>query len=78
MEVVGLILGPTLTSRPCSHTFWVLTSLHLPFLLKMFFVILVVTLVWNDQQSFYLHNFHIAILPVLFFCMSNSNPLLHY
>ena len=28
---------PTLTSRPCSHIFWVLTSLHLLFLLKMFF-----------------------------------------
>ena len=40
MEVVCLILGPTLTSRPCSHMFWVLTSLHLlPFLLKMFFII---------------------------------------
>ena len=37
MEVVCLILGPTLTSQPCSHAFWVLTSLHLPsFLLKMF------------------------------------------
>ena len=42
MEVVCLILGPMLTSRPCSHTFWVLTSLHLlPFLLKMFFIIFV-------------------------------------
>ena len=40
MEVVCLILGPTLTSRPCSHTFWVLMSLHLlPFLLKMFLYI---------------------------------------
>ena len=27
MEVVGLILAPTLTSRPCLHAFWVLTSL---------------------------------------------------
>ena len=26
MEVVCLILGPTLTSKPCSHAFWVLTS----------------------------------------------------
>ena len=35
MEVVCLILG--LTPKPCSHAFWVLTSLHLPsFLLKMF------------------------------------------
>ena len=25
-----------------------------------------ITLVWNDQQSFYLHNFCIIILPVLF------------
>ena len=42
MEVVCLILGPMLASRPCSHTFWVLTSLHLlSFLLKMFFIILV-------------------------------------
>ena len=38
MEVVCLILGPTLTPRPCSHTFRVLTSLHLPLLLKMFFI----------------------------------------
>ena len=38
MEVVCLILGPMLVSRPCSHAFWVLTSLHLlSFLLKMFF-----------------------------------------
>ena len=36
MEVVCLILGPTLTSQP-----WVLTSLHLPsFLLKMFLLFL--------------------------------------
>ena len=42
MEVVYLILGPTLTSRPCSHTFWILTSLHpLRFLLKILFIILV-------------------------------------
>ena len=39
----GLKFGPTLTSRPCLHTFWVLTSVHLlPFLLKMFFIILVI------------------------------------
>ena len=25
-----------------------------------------ITLVWNDQQSFYLHHCHIIILPVLF------------
>ena len=43
MEVVCLILGTTLTSQTCSHTFWVLTSLHLPFLLKMFFIILLIT-----------------------------------
>ena len=41
MEAVCLILGPTLTSQPCSHAFWVLTSLHLPsFLLKMFLLFL--------------------------------------
>ena len=41
MEVVSLILGPTLTSQPCLHAFWVLTSLHLPsFLLKMFLLFL--------------------------------------
>ena len=36
MEV---ILGPMLhvASQPCLHAFWVLTSLHLLFLLKMFF-----------------------------------------
>ena len=42
MEVVCLILGPMLASQPCSHAFWVLTSLHLlSFLLKMFFIILI-------------------------------------
>ena len=41
MEVVCLILGPTLTSQPCLNAFWVLTSLHLPsFLLKMFLLFL--------------------------------------
>ena len=25
-----------------------------------------IAFVWNDQQSFYLHHFHIIILPVLF------------
>ena len=43
MEVVCLILGPTLTSQPCLHAFWVLTSLHLlSFLLKMFLLFLYV------------------------------------
>ena len=50
MEVVCLILGPTLTSQPCLHAFWVLTSLHLPsFLLKMFllfFYIYIYTIAW--------------------------------
>ena len=42
MEVVCLILSPMLASQPCSHAFGVLMSLHLlPFLLKMFFIILV-------------------------------------
>ena len=40
MEVVCLILGPMLASQPCLHAFWVLTSLHLSFLLKMFIIIL--------------------------------------
>ena len=43
MEVVCLILGPKLASQPCLLAFWVLTSLHLlSFLLKMFFIILVI------------------------------------
>ena len=29
MEVVCLILVTMLASQPCSHAFWVLTSLHL-------------------------------------------------
>ena len=34
---IYIILGPMLTSQPCSHTFWVLMSLHLlSLLLKMF------------------------------------------
>ena len=43
MEVVCLILGLKLASQPCLLAFWVLTSLHLlSFLLKMFFIILVI------------------------------------
>ena len=42
MEVVCLILGPTLTSRPCSHTFWVLMSLHPSYIfIENVFIILV-------------------------------------
>ena len=41
MEVVSLIFGPMLVSRTCLHAFWVLTSIHLSFLLKMCFIILV-------------------------------------
>ena len=38
--IAQAILGPMLASQPCSHAFWVLTSLHiLPFLLKMFFLL---------------------------------------
>ena len=40
MEVICLILGPMLASRPCLCGFWDLTSLHL-LSLKMFFIILV-------------------------------------
>ena len=40
MEVVCLILGPMLASRPCLHAFWVLMSLHLlSFLLKNVFLL---------------------------------------
>ena len=46
MEVVCLIVGPMLASQPCSHAFWVLTSLHLlSFLLKMLFIILVIVVI---------------------------------
>ena len=49
MEVVCLILGPMLASQPCSHAFWVLTSLHLlSFLLKMFFIILYIY-IYNNK-----------------------------
>ena len=49
MEVVCLILGPMLASQPCSHAFWVLTSLHLlSFLLKMFFVFIVFVSEWCE------------------------------
>ena len=48
MEV---ILGPMLASQPCLHAFWVLTSLHLlSFLLKMFFIILVLLYI-TDYSS---------------------------
>ena len=55
MEVVCLILGPMLASQPCSHAFWVLTSLHLlSFLLKMFFIILVCNIYYI--YSFFIKN----------------------
>ena len=38
MEVVCLILGPILASQPCSHAFWVLTSLPLLFLCFLLFL----------------------------------------
>ena len=51
MEVVCLILGPKLASQPCLLAFWVLTSLHLlSFLLKMFFIILVIFMLSNDRK----------------------------
>ena len=38
-----------------------------------------ITLIWNDQQPFYLHNFHIIILPVLFFlCMPKNMTIIDY
>ena len=36
--------------------------IHVHHNLKKMFIILV----WNDQQSFYKHHFHIIILPILF------------
>ena len=56
MEVVGLILGPILASQPCSHAFWVLTSLHLlSFLLKMFFIILVSIFFFSEWCEYFLY-----------------------
>ena len=42
--------------------------------------IMFTNLVWNDQQSFYLHHFHVHYnyLSRSFLCMSNFDPLLHY
>ena len=34
-----------------------------------------ITLVWNNQQSFYLHNFHIFVLPVLFLCVKFQSTI---
>ena len=56
MEVVCLILGPMLASQPCSHAFWVLTSLHLlSFLLKMFFIILVSIIFFSEWCEYFLY-----------------------
>ena len=38
-----------------------LIVIHIHLDLKMF-----ITIVWNDQQSFYLHHFHIIIFPIIF------------
>ena len=32
-----------------------------------------ITLVWNEQQSFYLDHFHIIILPILFLCQISAS-----
>ena len=48
--LVCLILCPMLVSRPCSHAFGVLTSLHLlSFLLKMFIIILVSIVFFSER-----------------------------
>ena len=82
MEVVCLILGPMLASQPCSHAFWVLTSLHLlSFLLKMFFIILhysAITFIWSTsvlskKQFDALPDAQIAIFSAKRFVMMTSN-----
>ena len=72
--MVCLILGPTLTSRPCLHTFWVLTSLHhLPFLLKMFFIILLVLVL-----VLVLISISVQLLVLLLLVLISISTLLHY
>ena len=62
MEVVCLILGPMLASQPCSHAFWVLTSLHLlSFLLKMLFIILVSIVFFLNGVNIFCRNAEILI-----------------
>ena len=49
--------------RSIYNTFvYTLKVIHFHFDLSKMFI----TLVWNDQQSFYLHHFHIIIIPILF------------
>ena len=54
MEVVCLILGPILASQSCLHAFWVLTSLHLSFLLKMFFYYSCTYFILDSSKEIYL------------------------
>ena len=57
MEVVCLILGPMLASQPCSHAFWVLTSLHLlSFYRKCFYYYCICTL-WILYVTLCVYNY---------------------
>ena len=78
MEVVCLILGPMLASQPCSHAFWVLTSLHLlSFLLKMFFIILTRSFVLMDHSPRHLECSHFIRLVLYHItCLAPSVHLL--
>ena len=54
MEVDCLIVVAMLASQPCSHAFWVLTSLHLlSFLLKMFIIIFVSIVIFMNGVNIF-------------------------
>ena len=50
MEVVCLILGPMLTSQPCSHAFW---AIHLLSLYWKCFFILVSTVFFSEWSEYF-------------------------
>ena len=61
MEVVCLILGPTLTSQPCSHAFWVLTSLHLLSFYWKWFLLFLFLIIFMELML-------LLLLFVMFYC----------
>ena len=66
MEVVCLILGPMLASKPCLPVFWILTSLHLlSLLLKMFFYYSC-----ENQDSTVITVYMSVVLPLLIYIRS--------
>ena len=77
---ISLIIDYLVSRSTCNHSYM---YVHMyMFILRSFVFTMTsekmfTTLVQNDQQCFYLHHFHIIILPILFVYVK-FNPLLCY